>query len=423
MKTAVRRWLLMMVLSLSAGIIFLLPFLREVFYKPMAVAMGLSNTELGVMMGAFGITSMITYFPGGWLADRVSPRKLLTYSLLATGLTGLYFATFPGYEISVALHGFWGVMCSLLFWGAMIRVTRSWAPPDQQGRAFGILESLRGVGEAATQSALLAVFVWLGASDQSLSAVIVQLSLIITALGVGCWFVVEDTVQQDAAEPAAGKVGFGEVLTVLRMPIVWLICMVVLATYSAYWTSFFFTPYATDVFLMSAAIAGTISVGRMWLKPVAALMAGFVADHFGIARSCSVLLLLLVVSFLGFSVLPGTTQMVFLMLVNIAIAAIAIFALRGIYFALLEEGGVPFAVTGTAAGVVSVVGLSPDIFMPIFGGMLLDAFPGEAGYKFLFLVTAAGCALGCVAAVVIYMRYVKEKAGDTVKDESILGTT
>ena len=118
----------------------------------------LTNTELGVLMSVFGFTSMIAYFPGGWLADRVSPRKLMTTSLIVTGLAGLYFATFPTYTVSIAIHAFWGVSITLLFWGAMIRVTRNWAPADQQGRAFGWLESLRGVGEVVTSSALLMVF-------------------------------------------------------------------------------------------------------------------------------------------------------------------------------------------------------------------------------------------------------------------------
>jgi sugar phosphate permease len=87
----VRRWLVMTVLSFSGGIIFLLPFLREIYYRPMAEALSLTNTELGVLMSVFGFTSMIAYFPGGWLADRVSPRKIMSTSLNQTGLAGVYF--------------------------------------------------------------------------------------------------------------------------------------------------------------------------------------------------------------------------------------------------------------------------------------------------------------------------------------------
>lgn len=104
----VRRWLIMTVLSLSGGIIFLLPFLQEVYYKPLAEALALDNTEVGSLLSVFGVTAMLSYAPGGWLADRVSPRKLLTLSLLLTGGLGLYFASFPSYSISLAIHAIWG---------------------------------------------------------------------------------------------------------------------------------------------------------------------------------------------------------------------------------------------------------------------------------------------------------------------------
>ena len=97
------------------------------------------------------------------------------------------------------------------------------------------------------------------------------------------------------------------------------------------------------------------------------------------------------------------------MLINVAIAAIAIFALRGIYFALLEEGGVPLAVTGTAGGVVSAIGFTPDVYMPILGGELLDRFPGIEGYQYIFLISAGLCAIGLCAAIIIYRRYIQSR--------------
>jgi MFS family permease len=151
----------------------------------------------------------------------------------------------------------------------------------------------------------------------------------------------------------------------------------------------------------------------MWLKPFAALVAGYIADKFGIARSVAFLFLLLIASFGLLAVMPGTPTLLPMMLVNVAIASLAVFAMRGIYFALLEEGGVPMAVTGTAAGIVSTVGFTPDIFMPLLGGILLDKFPGAEGYRYFFLTTAAICGVGFVASLLIYLKIVR-KSGDTL---------
>ena len=408
--SSIRRWVIMTVLSLSGGIIFLLPFLQEVYYIPLATALELNNTEVGSLMSVFGVTSMISYFPGGWVADRVSPRRLLTVSLLTTGLAGLYFASFPDYWASLAIHALWGITITFLFWGAMIRATRNWAPPEEQGKAFGVLESGRGIGEVLASMGFLAIFGFLGSQDFGLSMVIVACSGLTIILGIITWFSIEDAVEFRADAEPAQKVGLDEVLRVLKMPEVWLIAIVILTAYCAYWGTFRFTSYASDIFLLSVTLGAVIGVAKMGMKPLAALVAGLVSDKFGIAKSVCYLFVALIGSFTVFALLPGRANLLPIMLINVAIASLAVFALRGIYFALLEEGGVPLAVTGTASGIISTVGFTPDIFMPLLGGVLLDNYPGAAGYRYFFLTTAAICAVGLIASVTISRRIVRRNA-------------
>ena len=68
---------------------------------------------------------------------------------------------------------------------------------------------------------------------------------------------------------------------------------------------------------------------------------------------------------------------------------IIIYALRGIYYALLEEGAVPVALTGTATGLISMLAYTPDVFVPALAGHLLDRYSaGGVGYRYLFLILA-----------------------------------
>jgi nitrate/nitrite transporter NarK len=357
-------------------------------------------------MSVFGTTALLTYFPGGWLADRISPRKLITFSMLATGLSGFYFATFPSYPLSIAIHGFWGITCSLTFWGAMIKATRNWAPGTEQGRAFGILESGRGIAELATSTAFLAVFAKLGSDNMALSRVIILFAITDILIAIMTWLTLLDTPREEGeAKETRSKIGPRQVLEVLKMPVVWLISLVIMASYGAYWGSYYFTPYATDAFLMSVVFGGAIGVGKMWLKPASALGAGFLADRAGTSRTVAWCLAILIVSFGLFVLIPRNPKLILVLIVNTAVASLAIFALRGIYFALLEEGCIPLAVTGTAAGIVSVVGFTPDVFMPIVGGVLLDRYPGGLGYRYFFGLIVMLCALGLLASLIILSRY------------------
>lgn len=405
----------MTILCLSGGIIYFLPFLSEVYYLPLQDALGLSKTQLGSLMSTFGITSLIFCFPGGWLADRFSPRKLISFSCVSTGIAGFYFATFPSYSISLAIHAFWGVTITLTFWSAMIKATRNWAPANRQGRAFGTLEGGRGVAEAVTSSIILAVFAMLGEGKLGMVWVIVLFSILDILVGVLAWFVLEDSTQSSSKE--RDRIRFSGIITVLKMPVVWLISIVILSSYTAYWGLDFFTPYATEVFGMSVVFGGAIAVAKMWMKPIPGAAAGFLADRIGISRTVAWSFLILIVSFAVSAAMPGNPALIAVVLVNIAVASAAVFASRGVYFALLEEGNIPLALTGTAVGTISVIGYTPDIFMPVLGGVLLDRYPGAPGYRYVFLFVTGMCVVGLLATLIIMRQSVKQQRKNMKSDE------
>jgi nitrate/nitrite transporter NarK len=389
------RWLVMVVLALSGAVIYLLPFLREIFYEPLRMALGLTHSQSGAMVAAFGLTSMIAYIPGGWIADRIEPRLLISGSLVSTGLLGFWLATLPSYPAAVLIHALWGVSVTGMMWGALIKATRDWASAREQGRAFGFLEGGRGMAEAGMYSLFLAVFVMLGGGERAIADVIMQISALHLALGILAYF----SIGQGGSAPAQNEFDVSLVVRAVKMPQTWLISVVVLACYSAYWGAYYFTPYASDVFLMSVTAAGAIAAGKVWLKPIAAVATGFAADRFGISQAVIACFALMTLSFVGFVILPGGASFVGVMIVNIALASISIFAMRGIYFALLEESRVPTIMTGTATGLISAFGFTPDVFMPLVGGALLDAFPGGAGYRYLFGIIALLCVCGIAATL------------------------
>lgn len=398
--SSIRHTLTMVILCLSGGTIFNVVYIFEIYYIPTQTALDLSKSQMGVLLGVFGAVSLVCYAPGGWLADRFSSRKLITLAMVITGITGFYYATFPSYKMAIALHALWGVSISLIFWNAMIRATRNWAPSSQQGRAFGYLEAGRGLAGVVPSSILLILFAWLGSTQMALATVISAWSAIIVLCGVAAWFVLEDDVPSRAERSEDKKSGAGwqPVVEVLKMPAVWLIATIIISANTAFWATYYFTPYASEVFLLSVTAAGMLSVGRIWLNPVAPFISGFIADRFGISNFAIVLLLIMTVSFGLFAVTPANESLLSLVVFNGAIAALCIYGLRGIYFAMLDEQRVPTAVTGTAAGVASVIGFLPDIYMPVLAGNILDTYPGLPGYRMLFGGACVVSGLGVIAA-------------------------
>jgi sugar phosphate permease len=401
----IEKRLTMVLLCLSGSIMYWLPFLSEIFYVPMQDAFGFSKTQLGILLSTFGFVSLVTYIPGGWLADRIAPRKLISTALLITSAGGFVFSTFPSFEICILLHGLWGVTTGCIFWSALIKATRNWASEKEQGRAFGILEGGRNFVDMVFATIMLSVFAFSGAGDAALSEQIIFYTLAALILAVIVWMVMKDEVTpRQVTGEVQSTLNTADVIKVLKLPIVWLLAVIIMAAYSGYWGVVYFTPYATETFELGSVLGGVVGTAKLWIAALAAVTAGFIADKIGPAKAVLGAFILMTLGFFVFALLPGKPNLLPLLLINVALISGAVYALRGIYFSLLEQGGIPIAITGTATGVISLIGYTPDIFVPTLGGMILDANPGAGGYQNFFLFIATLSLIGSIAAFVVYRK-------------------
>ena len=96
---------------------------------------------------------------------------------------------------------------------------------------------------------------------------------------------------------------------------------------------------------------------------------------------------------------------------NIFVSFFAVFALRGVYFALLEENQTPAFLTGAVAGIVSFVGYTPEVFFAPITGRILDATPGVDGHQNYFLFLAGVAAIGII--VVAWLLRLQRRNAET----------
>ena len=388
-----RRVLALLALVWAGESIYLLPYaLRRDYGGVLIDTLGLAGeAELGAYYSFFGGLTLVAYLLGGRLADRVSPRVLIPLSLVLTALGGGLLATFPQNDSGLyALFVLWALSTILTFWAALIKATRTLGGDDAQGRVFGFLDGGRGLVAAVLASLGLQLFAAAGEGTSGLRAVI---ALYGGACLVGALLATVALRASSATGTPRRRSGWADLSAVLRRPDVWLLGGVIFFAYAAYYGTFYFAGHARASYGADEASAAGVSVAALWLRPIVPLVAGVAADRSSAGRVTIFAFLLLVVGFGSLSVLP-TTQGLALLAVQAAVVAGAAFALRGVYYALLAEGGVPAELTGTAVGVVAVIGYTPDVLTPYFFGVLLDAQPGAAGYRSLFGLLALGSLAG-----------------------------
>ncbi len=418
-----RRGLAMFSLILAGEAIFVpIYHLNRYFKSSFLDTFSINESQLGDVLAGFGIVSMVCYLLGGPLADRYSPRRLLTGSLVVTGGGSLYMATFPSLAALKLLYLFWGISAILAFWAPLLRATREWGGQLSQGKAFGLLEGGRGLLSALIASVAATLFTAMvgDSSDTQLEVQAVKYllwfysSCCMVAAGCVMAFLPDSpaAVVTNGASRALGDqtkrtVALGSrVLAVARLPAVWLQAIIILTAYTAFRGFDNYGRYAEVAYGISESDSAQLIAMLSYLRAFAALGAGWVADRFlGVARTIAIGFATLIVCFGLLLTIPTKDAFYYVAVGNMAASSLAFFGLRGIYFAMFEESGVPRPLTGIAVGVVSFIGYTPDIFFSKLYGWLVnsarDAGDEMLGYQRLWILLLVFSVAGLLASLLL----------------------
>jgi hypothetical protein len=323
------------------------------------------------------------------------------------------------------LYGYWGVTTILLFWAALIRATREWGGKSLQGRAFGVLEGGRGVAAALFATVGVAVLAWylpenaaLVSNEERRAAfrgVILLYSFAAIAVAMLTWLVIPPGKQ--SADSSQNL--FHGATIVLTRPLVWAQAAVIICAYCGYKGLDNYSLYAVQVLGMNEVEGARLAAYGSYIRPFAAIAAGLVADRWSASKTIGLCFSILLLTYAMLSITLPVGTGLSLIYGNIFVSFCAVFALRGVYFALLEENKTPPFLTGTVTGMVSFVGYTPEIFFAPVTGRILDATPGIGGHQNYFMFLAGVAAVGIIV-VVLLLRLQRSNPGFLWPTESAL---
>ena len=405
-KAFIKKYGTLLLLAAGAGIIFQLPYIRETFYVPIQNAMNLTNEQMGLLSSGYAAMATLSYFVGGIIADKFSARKLLTFSFLATGALGLWFSTFPGFQISRVIFILMGISTIITYWSACIKATRMLGTEEEQGRLFGLQEGLRGILNAVLVFGMTVAFSAFADEIAGAAAAIRVCSIAVIIIGILNWFVIEDTKKEERTE-SLGSVVKG-MFQCLLIPKVWLLVGIIFTAYSVYGLIGYVTTYAQQFYGMTATTAATLGGVRYLLQGVGGIVGGFLADKLHsrmkvIGGGC----IGLTVSFGIYIVLPGTPGLCGAVIGNFFFGLVFIYAVRSQYFAVHQDADIPISLSGRVSGISSALGYLPDVFMYTLVGGWMDSY-GRRGYNMTWIY-AIVAALLCVLLTFILSKVVKKK--------------
>ena len=390
----------------AAGAIYPLLYLRQNFELSILEAFSITQTQLRYCSSMLGIIFMVTYIPSGWLADRFSSRKLLSFSLLATALLGLWFSTMPSYSSLLVIYGAWGVATGLTFWSAHIKLVAMLADKDQQGRFFGILDGGRGLVEALLATFAIALFAYIlsqdaGATKMALQQVIyLYVAVLLVVSPLVYWLLDDREEDMDISEESTKSVFIDDLKDVLSRREIWLCAICIVCGYQLFYATYSFSAYLQQNFSLTAVMVGYITVAKLWMRPIGGIAAGFIGDWLNPEKVLSILLVLASLSLAMMAFVPASSAAL-LMIVLVLLIGLLTYGVRGLYWATLGGCNVPNKIKGLAIGIISVIGYFPEVYLPLLSAPLIENYPGGLGYKIYYLIVATCGLLGAYAAYLL----------------------
>jgi len=398
-----RRYIQLALIIMAGGAIYPLVYIRQNFEVTILESFGITLTQLGQCYSLLGVMFVATYIPGGWLADRISPRWLISSSLVLTGVIGIWFSTMPNISGLRLIFVGWGISTGLTFWAAMIKGVAIIAKSQEQGRFFGLLDGGRGLVEAVLASVALVWFSYSlthvsDATDMALRKVIylyVGFALLISPLIV--WIVDDVSLEEDTLEVVRTFSTWQSLKIIAASREIWLGTICIWSGYQLFWATYSFSGYLQSEFGMTAVAVGTITVTKLWMRPIGAIGAGFIGDYLNLERSLGWLLLASTISLIGIIIVPADVSATLLLFIVLTIGLLT-YAVRGIFWGTLDRADIPNQTKGLAIGVVSLISYSPDIYLPLINGPILEIWPGRVGYSIYFGLIVLTGFIGAAAA-------------------------
>lgn len=419
--TGVKRWLIVVLCALMAGVMVYVPFLRYSYYDQMCIIFTQYkqivpaekvNTFIGDFGMAFGLVCTLGYPLGGIFADRFKEKWLLITGGILMGLCSFWFGMVPGKTAIIIIHLLYGVGTSFMIWSAYLKLTRKMGNAHEQGRMFSTSEFVRGIfgmligfvgvgflGKATLSSGEMDPQI-LGECWRNLLFVSGALFFIFAVL---VFFLVPSDVvgAEEKNDTPQESFSMKNIIAVLKMPGTWMLSALIFCCFS--FTSAgngYLGAYTVNVLGVSQTMASSFAIVRNYI--IAAVMTfaiGFVSDKIG-SKAKTLGLYLAVASVLCVALIFTKSAFVLCIAVSFAFA-IVYTGMRGIYFATLNEVGIPLSMTGIATGIISMLCYLPDVYFAKLAGTWLDKF-GNKGYDYIWF-WAIGCGiLGIIVALITY---------------------
>lgn len=357
----------------------------------------LNAASQGMILSIFFAGYAIFQIPGGMLADKFGPRRIMAFAIVwwsvFTSLTGMVLS-YPLILICRFVFGL-GEGC---FPGSSYKTIAMYFPPKERATATAIQGSVNALGPAIASlvaAGIIATFGW--------HVVFISLGIPGLVIGLAIWFYIKDNPAEhphitpeelaelnlvtpdvsnsDASHQKITFKGF------LQKPILWQMLLIWFLFDITFWGFISWLPsYLMEVRGFSILKTGIYGSLPFFIGTVGMLIGGYLSDYFKGNRKWLFIPSALLSSFfiyMTFSVVSPNMAIVYQ-----SVAALFMFLAYAAFWGLVVDS-IPADIMGAGSGMVNLGGQIAGFISPFAMGYLIDLNKGSFDMAFSFLAIAA----------------------------------
>ena len=403
-----RKWLLLIIASMGSSIIYAPAYLKAVFYDPLQQALGVTNTELGAVFGAYAITALICYLPSGILADKIRMRTLASVGFISTAVLTFIYAMLPSLAVLYVVFVLMGITTILIWWGVRYKLVRLVSREDEYPKRIGLSYGIYGVAGLLVGLVSSAIVAAVGKDlHLGVSIYLYFLSGLILILGILSALFIPKFAGEIKTEGGFNLVEFTHAF---RNPVVWIAAISLFFVYFYYTGVTYTTPYMTGILGVSLAAATIVANVRNYgITLLSGPIFGWIANKFRPSIVIAIGSLVFIAALLVMMFLPSGPAVMVIACVLVVLLGFIANGAFGVVSAQLTEGKVPLTYFGAATGLLSIIGFLPDTFSSTWFGSIMDAQTdaagnvGAAAYQQIFWILIGSALLAAISSLLLWV--------------------
>ncbi|MFI3229145.1 MAG: MFS transporter [Bacillota bacterium] len=371
-------------------------YMKYVLYEPLLEAFNITNAQSGYLIAVYTILNTILYIPGGFVADKYSLKKILTFSMLGHAVLLFWLSMSLNYTTALIVWFFFGITTGFALWSGLLKGVLSLSDRKDSAIVAGIYGLFGALFTIALNLIFTNIYYNFDNAEKGMSIIflIASISALIAAILVFIFY-------KDNKKPVEGGDEFviAHIKPILKNPVVWIVSIVILAVYAIrVGGNTYFSPLLLDAYNLDSQLVSTLGIVRSNVFPLLAPVAGFIAAK--VFKSTTKLLRISFVC-LGvmFAILTffSTSLPVWIAIAFSLLPGLLSGMTFGVAFSVISESAIPSKFMGTAIGIVSMIVYLPDfVFDPVFG-TLIDKL-GTNGYAYIFGTLVVFAIAGYIAS-------------------------